>query len=143
MRKHLLTILGILFFLICTEPGYAQKEAEDKGKRMNLVRMRVSDLLGETVQNRKGDDYGTVADIVVQRDGSIDYIILLHGGILGMGEKLIPIPWSKVIDSSKQGLLKIDVNDSFLENAPRFSEEEWEKFETEAWNREIEKYYGP
>ena len=106
------------------------------------TRMRVSDIMGEKVQNLKGDDYGTVGDMILHKNGTIDYIILLHGGILGMGESLVPVPWYRVVDSEKKGFLVIDLDDELLKKAPSFSEEEWQKFEKEDWNEEIKKYYG-
>ncbi len=150
MKKYIWKISGILFLVLMAGFVYAgkgtaqnQDEALQKAeKRENAVRMRVSDIMGEKVQNLKGDEYGTVGDIILHRDGTVEYLILLHGGILGLGKSLVPIPWNRVVNSEKEGLLVVDMSDELLEKAPSFSEEEWQKFEKEDWIKEINKHFG-
>ncbi len=150
MKSSLWIIVVLVAGFLFTGPVFtdfgksrAQKEAVPNAeKRKNVIRMRASDLMGEQVRNKKGEEYGTLGDIILHNNGTIDYVILLHGGILGLGKKLVPIPWKRVLDTENEGALIIDVDDELLKNAPNFSEEEWEKFEKDEWNEEIEKYYG-
>lgn len=150
MGKCVWMVSGMLFFVwmpgfVCPENSSAQNQDETfqkAEKRENAVRMRVSDIMGEKVKNLKGDVYGTVGDMVLHRNGTVDYIILLHGGILGLGERLVPIPWNRVVTSKREGFLVVDVGDELLKNAPNFSEEDWQKFDKDEWVKEIENYFG-
>jgi len=149
MKARAWMIAGTLVWacLALLNPEYSLAESGNESiqnaeQRENSIRIRVSDIMGEKVRNLKGDDYGTVGDMILHKNGTIDYIILLHGGILGMGESLVPVPWYRVVDSERKGFLVIDLDDELLKNAPSFSEEEWQRFENEDWNEEIKKYYG-
>jgi len=149
MKARAWMIAGTLLWacLALLNPEYSLAESGNESiqnaeQRENSIRIRVSDIMGEKVRNLKGDDYGTVGDMILHKNGAIDYIILLHGGILGMGESLVPVPWYRVVDSERKGFLVIDLDDELLKNAPSFSEEEWQRFENEDWNEEIKKYYG-
>jgi len=149
MKARAWMIAGTLLWacLALLNPEYSLAESGNESiqnaeQRENSIRIRVSDIMGEKVRNLKGDDYGTVGDMILHKNGTIDYIILLHGGILGMGESLVPVPWYRVVDSERKGFLVIDLDDELLKNAPSFSEEEWQRFENEDWNEEIKKYYG-
>jgi sporulation protein YlmC with PRC-barrel domain len=119
MKRSLWIVVGLVSIFIFTGPvftefgkGRAQEEAVSNAeKRENAIRMRVSDLMGEKIKNKKGDEYGTLGDMILHKDGTIDYAILLHGGILGLGKSLIPIPWSRVLNTESEGVLIIDVDD--------------------------------
>jgi sporulation protein YlmC with PRC-barrel domain len=58
---------------------------------------RLSNLLGLSVSTLDGEDAGEVEDLVIDLDESqIRYVILASGSILGIGERLVPIPWDGV-----------------------------------------------
>ncbi len=78
----------------------------------------------------KGEDIGEVGDIVLEPgDNRIAYVVLEYGGILGVGEKLIAVPWEAFeVPSAFDGLgsqdssqgavaLYINVPKDRLENA--------------------------
>lgn len=53
------------------------------------------DLLGAKVQDLTHEDLGTVDDLVLDpATGRVTYAILRFGGLLGVGEKLFPVPWT-------------------------------------------------
>ncbi|MFW5640458.1 MAG: PRC-barrel domain-containing protein [Thermodesulfobacteriota bacterium] len=149
MKRFLWIIVGWVSILILSGPVFIEfgkssakeESVSNAEKPEDAIRIRVSDLMGEKIRNKDGDEYGTLGDMILHKDGTIDYAILLHGGILGLGKSLIPIPWSRVLDTENEGVLVIDVDDELIENAPNFSEEEWDKFGNDEWNKEIEKYY--
>jgi sporulation protein YlmC with PRC-barrel domain len=57
---------------------------------------RASHLIGMEVKNQQHNTIGSVKDIVLteQRD-AVAYVALAHGGILGAGEKILPIAWNE------------------------------------------------
>lgn len=72
--------------------GMAAGAAQPSGVEL----CRGSSLIGSRVVNAQGQDLGKIHDIVLnsQRD-QIGYAVLAHGGIAGVGDKLIAIPWSE------------------------------------------------
>lgn len=71
-------------------------------------------LVGATVFDHAGEELGTLAHVVLDlAGGRIAYAVLAHGGVLGLGEKLLPVPW---------GALAFDARrDCFLLDMPRES----------------------
>jgi nucleotide-binding universal stress UspA family protein/sporulation protein YlmC with PRC-barrel domain len=53
------------------------------------------ELIGAKVQDLTHADLGTVDDLALDpATGRVSYAILRFGGLLGVGEKLFPVPWS-------------------------------------------------
>ena len=52
-----------------------------------------SSLKGDKVVNYKGEDLGTIEEIMIDLDrGRVAYAVLSFGGFLGLGDKLLPSP---------------------------------------------------
>jgi hypothetical protein len=55
------------------------------------------EVLGAKVRDLVGEPLGTVEDLVFDpATGKISYAILAYGGLLGVGEKLFPIPLERL-----------------------------------------------
>ncbi len=55
---------------------------------------RLSNLRSYEVRNQKGEQIGSVKDMVLDFDNSsIPYVVVGTGGFLGLGEKQVLIPW--------------------------------------------------
>jgi len=64
---------------------------------------RVSKVLGATVVNDTNEQVGTIDDLIVTPNHSVPYAVLSVGGFLGMGTRLVAVPY----DSMKVGNNKI------------------------------------
>lgn len=59
------------------------------------IACRASDLIGMSVTNKEGKTLGSLDDLVFDpKTGAIRYAALSRGGILGIGKKLVAVPWS-------------------------------------------------
>ncbi|MGH7077855.1 MAG: PRC-barrel domain-containing protein [Acetobacteraceae bacterium] len=56
---------------------------------------RASKLVGATVYNDSGDNIGSIDDLLVNNSGKIDTAIVSVGGFLGIGSKLVAVPFDK------------------------------------------------
>lgn len=54
--------------------------------------LRASDLLGERVYNPRGEDVGQVDDVLINRNGRVEALVIEMGGFLGIGERRVAIP---------------------------------------------------
>jgi len=55
---------------------------------------RASKLIGMNVTNPAGEKLGSINDLVVDpKTGTIRYAALARGGFLGIGQKLVAVPW--------------------------------------------------
>ena len=59
---------------------------------------RTSQLVGSKVYNNANENIGSIEDIILKPDGSIDEVVLSVGGFLGMGDKYVAVPFSDLED---------------------------------------------
>ena len=55
---------------------------------------RVSDLEGKQVYGTDGENIGSISDVLVSQDGSVNAVIIGVGGFLGIGEKDVAVDMS-------------------------------------------------
>lgn len=72
-----------------------------------------------------GEDIGAV-DRVLMKGGKPAYVVLGHGGFLGIGDKEILIPIEKAKFSAESETMYLDMTDEQLDRAPDFDEERYE-----------------
>jgi sporulation protein YlmC with PRC-barrel domain len=56
-----------------------------------------SRLIGASVKNKEGESLGKIDELVIDpQDYTIKAAVLSVGGVLGLGAKLVAIPWDQV-----------------------------------------------
>lgn len=80
-------------------------------------------FLGSAVQNTSGETVGDINDLVFDRSGHIRTVVLGVGGFLGIGEKVVAVPFSALtFNADKDGarIIVAALNKASLEVAPAF-----------------------
>jgi sporulation protein YlmC with PRC-barrel domain len=103
---------------------------------------RVSKILGKAVVSKKGEDLGKIEDLVLSKDGCLDFMILAPGGLLGTGDRLIPIPWKAVTTGAKADTIIINMDKSQLEKAPNVESKKWPNLPDSEWYGKIREFFG-
>ena len=107
------------------------------------VAFRGTDLIGKDVVNRNYEELGNVEDIIIGGDGRVTYLVISHGGVLGIGDNLIPVPFSAVSRGSEgDDNIMLDISRQDLENAPNFAQTEWPDFDDANYENEVHGYFG-
>ena len=84
-----------------------------------------SKVKGTPVYNAQGEKIGTVEDVVLDKcSNNIMFAVLGTGGVMGMGEKYRPIPWSVLDYSADQGGYIVPLSKDKIENAPSYRMED-------------------
>jgi sporulation protein YlmC with PRC-barrel domain len=84
-----------------------------------------SKVKGTPVYNTQGEKVGTVEDIVLDKtSNNIMFAVLGSGGVLGVGEKYRPIPWSVLDYDQKMGGYVVPLDRKGLDNAPAYRMED-------------------
>ncbi len=96
------------------------------------------------VENRDNEKLGTVKDVVIDRSGHNAFLIVEHGGALGVNAKYTPIPWKDAQFREKDGNMVAFVNISKdrFDKAPTFSENEWPNLASKKYDRKLYNYYA-
>lgn len=87
---------------------------------------RVSQLMGVNAKSKDSQSLGEIEDLVINpRTQKINFAILGKGGFLGLGEKMVPVPWEAVTvqRSPDQGLLDkpnltVNIDQQKMKTAP-------------------------
>jgi sporulation protein YlmC with PRC-barrel domain len=110
-------------------PGEAPAEqpvgtAGREDEQMRIL--SVSRVIGMDVRNQQGERLGQIDDIALERDGSIAYAVVAHGGFLGMGHNYVAIPWDRMNLDPRQEQVTLNVTQQQLEGARQFKyEDRW------------------
>ncbi len=80
---------------------------------------RASKVLGASVVNEAGDTVGKVDEIIVGPDGKAPFVVLSVGGFLGVGDKLVVLPYEQMRTDGKKIMLPGATKDS-LKALPEF-----------------------
>jgi sporulation protein YlmC with PRC-barrel domain len=96
------------------------KRSEAQGGQIGLLEgFRASRIIDETVKNDRGEELGEVDDLIMSRNGKIKKVILSVGGFLGVGYRLVAVPF-KSLKISEKGDIVYNVTKQQLENHAEF-----------------------
>ncbi|MBN9555119.1 MAG: PRC-barrel domain-containing protein [Alphaproteobacteria bacterium] len=80
-----------------------------------------SKVKGTSVYNNAGEKIGTVEDVVLDKlSNQIMFAALGFGGLMGIGEKYYPVPWSMLDYSEDRGGYVVPLDKARIENAPAY-----------------------
>jgi sporulation protein YlmC with PRC-barrel domain len=81
-----------------------------------------SKVKGTSVYNTAGEKIGHVEDVVLDKKSDhIMFAALGFGGVLGVGEKFYPVPWSVLDYNPGKGGYVVPMSKSLLDKAPNYS----------------------
>jgi hypothetical protein len=69
-------------------------------------------------------------------------MILAPAGLLGTGDRLIPIPWKAVTTGAQADTIIVNMDKSQLEKAPNFESKTWPNFSDSGWYGKIREFFG-
>jgi sporulation protein YlmC with PRC-barrel domain len=73
-----------------TSPSQRNTVLTDRGD------VRASKLIGASVYNDRNEKIGSVDDLVLGKDNKADEVVVSVGGFLGMGTKLVAVPYTQL-----------------------------------------------
>ncbi|BBK35942.1 hypothetical protein STAQ_10200 [Allostella sp. ATCC 35155] len=83
----------------------------------NLINL--GEVTGTEVRNLQDEELGTVEDLVLDpQSGNIHYVIVSSGGILGIGEDMVPVPWKSLRATPGMNTFVLDAPEQAIEDAP-------------------------
>jgi hypothetical protein len=105
--------------------------------------MAASSLEGDRVLSSDGEDIGKIKEIMLDvSSGSIAYAVLSSGGFLGIGDKLLAVPWSALTLDTDRKCFLLSVPGETVKNAPGFDKDHWPTMADPTWAISVHEYYG-
>ena len=84
------------------------------------------ELLGTDVRDPQNQPLGSADDLVMNpKTGKIAYLMIARGGIFGIDEKYVPVPWDDFKITPNSTLLVLDTTKAHVEGAPQVSKDQF------------------
>ena len=77
-------------------------------------------LIGTDAVAADGRKVGTIENLLVSPNGRVDYVVLEWGGVLGLGQRKVAVPWQDVVLNADSTQATIDMTKEQLEQAQRY-----------------------
>jgi sporulation protein YlmC with PRC-barrel domain len=94
--------------------------------RENPDFLSASTLKGNKVVSSTGDNIGKIEEFMIDlQDGKVGYVVVSHGGILGIGNKLFAVPWQALTLRVHEHAFALNVPKETLEKSEGFDKDNW------------------
>jgi len=104
--------------------------------------LQVDELVGANVYGTDNELLGEIESVAVNPvPGGASFALLTAGGFLGLGETVIPVPWSQFYVTEETGLLFLDLDASTFGGAPTLNSEEYSLADGSLWADQIDLWW--
>lgn len=105
--------------------------------------MAADTLEGDRVMNRQDESLGTIEDIMIDvQRGCVAYAVMSAGGFLGLGDKLLAIPWNALTLDADRKCFVLDAERERIQQAPGFDKDHWPSMGDSQWANGVHDFYG-
>ncbi|WP_439576932.1 PRC-barrel domain-containing protein [Elioraea sp.] len=82
--------------------------------------MRASKVVGATVRNSERESIGSIDDLIISRDERVPVAVLSVGGFLGIGARLVAVPFERLTIDSEGNITLPNATRDSLRALPEF-----------------------
>jgi sporulation protein YlmC with PRC-barrel domain len=106
-------------------------------------RLTATSIVGDKVENTRGDDLGTIDNLMINlHTGKIEYAVLDYGSFLGIGGKLFAIPFEELRLAPGKHAFILDRDRDYLKLSPGFDKNHWPDTNDHTYYGDVDSYWG-
>ncbi len=122
--------------------GHKSKKGEGRktGKKEKKAMEDSGAVIGKTIYDERGNELGTIENVVLSNDGTVQYVVL-SGDFQGARGRLYPVPWNQ-FNRSDPNRFVLNVRPERLAEAPSFTENNWPNFRQNEWQSQVSDFYA-
>jgi sporulation protein YlmC with PRC-barrel domain len=115
--------------------------ANERGPAMRTCRL--TKVVGEALQDSRDKKVGELEDVLVDdASGRVAYAVFSTGGLLGVGERMVALPWRSLKPGAADGKPHIlDASPERIDKAPSFEKKSWPDLSDRRLGSEIHRYW--
>jgi sporulation protein YlmC with PRC-barrel domain len=126
---------------------HAPRAIEASAKTADTLTFRASELNGRNVETPTGEKLGDIKQVVLDpSNGRVNYVAVSVGGFLGIGDRIVAVPWEaiKIVHDGEKVKLTLNATKDMLEKAPEFHEGDaaWREMSDPVWIGKVYEYYS-
>ena len=92
---------------------------ESPTEKMKPDQMRASKVIGKNIYGPDNKSIGEVSDLILDKDGKVDKVVVSVGGFLGIGDKHVALPMSE-LKHGENDRLAVNMTKEQLQQAPKY-----------------------
>jgi len=97
-------------------------------------------VCARTVVDSSGEVLGSVVDLLLDlKLGRIGYAVVAIGGFMGIGARLVPVPWNALRPGGEQFVLQ--GSRKVLDSGPLFADELWDRSPPRDWHESVHAHF--
>lgn len=124
-----------------------QTSGMQQTNRDSVMAVRASNLIGKNVYDQQDKSLGEIKDAILDQSGHrIGYVVMSHGTVLGMGGKLVAIPYKTIavaMAGDRDAKAHVNLSEQALRDAPAFDKDRWpDKADATTYYRQTDEYFS-
>ena len=106
--------------------GVSLRQKKEDNPSVDPGFIAATTVIGNKVKDRAGKELGKIEEIMVDlTSGSIIYLVLSSGGILGIGDKFFAVPLNSLSFDTSGRVFYMDISREKLKKQPGFNKDDW------------------
>lgn len=129
------------------EPGAqpvvpAQPEAAPPSARHTTL-IWTEELEGKEIRTPQGEELGEINGVLLdQAQARVSYVMVEIGGFLGIGGRMVAVPWGALQPSADGKYYTMNVTEEVLQAAPSAEQNSFEEVADVNWQQSVEAYWN-
>ena len=127
--------------LVEDEPRIGEEEVAHRDERPEYIES-LDEMIGRDVNDPADESLAEVEDLVIDlREGRVPYAVLSYGGILGIGQDHVLVPWQALEFDAEQETFVLDATEEQLDQFA-FDPGDWPEMTDEQWASQVHTEFG-